>query len=158
MRFVQRCCVKDCLNTPHALLNTAAICNRSHVGGKGRRKDVESNHLVLQTLQGSHQGLPQVPGTSGDQYLHDGVIPFRRLRKALFILEPLGVKFGASPDFLLVSVALASSMRLSLMKAARPGSVQRSEAGNSGHGCPVSQGLSWSTAIVDLIDRPGRQL
>jgi hypothetical protein len=58
---------------------------------------------------------------------------FAGCEKPLFILEPLGVEFGASPVFLLVSVALASSMRLSLMKAAQPGSVQRSEAGKSGH-------------------------
>jgi hypothetical protein len=58
---------------------------------------------------------------------------FAGCEKPLFILEPLGVEFGASPVFLLVSVAMASSMRLSLMKAAQPGSVQPSEAGKSGH-------------------------
>jgi hypothetical protein len=58
---------------------------------------------------------------------------FAGCEKPLFILEPLGVEFGASPVFLLVSVALAISMRLFLMKDAQLGSVQRSQAGKSGH-------------------------
>jgi hypothetical protein len=79
MGFVQRCGVEDCLNTTHAALNKGAVCNRAGLGGKGRLKDVDSNHLVLQILQASHQGLSQVPGTSGNQNLHDSVIPFPRL-------------------------------------------------------------------------------
>jgi len=84
VRFVQGCGMKDCLNSAHAAPHAGAVCNRADVRGKGRLQDVESNHLVSQFLQASHQGLPQVPCTTGNQNLHGGVIPFRWLRKASF--------------------------------------------------------------------------
>ena len=44
------------------------------MGSKRRFKNVEADHLVLQIPQGANQGLAQVPGASGNQYLHVGAV------------------------------------------------------------------------------------
>ena len=93
--------MEDRLNAAHATTHPGAICNRADVGGKRRFKNVETDHLVLQIPQSSNQGLAQMPGASGNQYLHDDsrslMINLRTAKGPLFRVEPLGVEFGASP-------------------------------------------------------------
>ena len=75
--------------------------------------------------------------------------------KPLFILELLGVEFGASPDFLF-GVGGAGEVHAAFLNESRTTSAASSAARQEirSPGCPVFKSLSRSIAIVDLIDRP----
>jgi hypothetical protein len=82
------------------------------------------------------RAFPQVPGTSRNQHLHDAVISIsskshtKSGKKPLFILELLGVEFGASPGFP-VGVGGAGELHAAFLDESRTTrSVQCSEAGN----------------------------